>query len=123
MQNMSFPTKQARSNIKMRFPFLERLWRKKAQGFVVIHYKKFAQVTGIYLEDDEGNIVDKAANRANEIGKAIENDYVVSSKSYQVKHWNGSLTEFLCEIEQLFWAIIDIVQTYVGMFLLDRSSA
>jgi len=43
--------------------------------------------------------VDKAANRANEIGKAIENDYVVSSKSYQVKHWNGSLTEFLCEIE------------------------
>lgn len=65
----------------------------------MIHYKKFAQVTGIYLEDDEGNIVDKAANRANEIGKAIENDYVVNSKSYQVKHWNGSRTEFLCEIE------------------------
>ncbi|WP_073305263.1 hypothetical protein [Fibrobacter intestinalis] len=83
----------------MRFPFLERLWRKKTQGFVVIHYKKFAQVTGIYLEDDEGNIVDKAANRANEIGKAIENDYVVNSKSYQVKHWNDSRTEFLCEIE------------------------
>ena len=43
--------------------------------------------------------MDKAANRANGIGKAIENDYVVSSKSYQVKHWNSSLTEVLCEIE------------------------
>lgn len=118
-----FPYEIGSQQYKDAVSFLERLWRKKAQGFVVIHYKKFAQVTGIYLEDDEGNIVDKAANRANEIGKAIENDYVVSSKSYQVKHWNGSLTEFLCEIEQLFWAIIDIVQTYVGMFLLDRSSA
>ena len=79
--------------------FRKAMAEKKAQGFVVIHYKKYAQVTGIYLEDDEGNIVDKAANRANEIGKAIENDYVVNSKSYQVKHWNDSRTEFLCEIE------------------------
>ena len=42
--------------------FRKAVAEKKAQGFVVIHYKKFAQVTGIYLEDDEGNIVDKAAN-------------------------------------------------------------
>ena len=90
--------------------FRRAVVEKRTQGFVGIHYKKFAQVTGIYLED-EGNIVDKAANRANEIGKAIENDYVVNSKSYQVKHWNGPLTKFLCEIEQLFWPKIDIVQT------------
>ena len=79
--------------------FKQAVAEKRAQGFVVIHYKKFAQVTGIYLEDGDGNIVDKAANRANEIGKAIEKDYVVNSKSYQVKHWNDSSTEFLCEIE------------------------
>ena len=56
-------------------------------------------MTGIYLEDNEGKIVEKAINRANEIGKAIENNYTVHSKSYQAKPWNDSPTEFLCEID------------------------
>lgn len=79
--------------------FRKAVAEKIAQGFVVIHYKKFAQVTGIYLEDNEGKIVEKAINRANEIGKAIQSNYTVHSKSYQVKSWNGSPTEFLCEID------------------------
>ena len=72
---------------------------KKGSGVCCVSLQEICTGSRNLLEDDEGNIVDKATNRANEIGKAIENDYVVNSKSYQVKHWNGSRTEFLCEIE------------------------